>query len=83
MRRNLEEEAKKYGNEYVYQKLLDIDPEYAKEIHPNNINYVIRGIEVKTISGKSKRDFVSEKKLKYDVLFMTPSYSTSPLIRGD
>jgi tRNA dimethylallyltransferase len=56
----------------VYDKLLEIDPEYAKELHPNNLQYVIRAIEVKTVTGKSKRDFRTEKKLKYDTLFLTP-----------
>jgi tRNA A37 N6-isopentenylltransferase MiaA len=27
---------------------------------------------VKIVSGKSKRDFRTEKKLKYDTLFLTP-----------
>jgi tRNA A37 N6-isopentenylltransferase MiaA len=40
-------------------------------LHPNNYRYVIRGIEVKTLTGKSKLDFREEKKLKYDVIFMT------------
>ncbi|MFK7779850.1 MAG: tRNA dimethylallyltransferase, partial [Candidatus Gracilibacteria bacterium] len=66
------EDAKKYGNKYVYSKLVEIDPKYAAELHPNNIRYVIRAIEVKMLTGKSKMDFREEKKLKYDVLFLTP-----------
>ncbi len=72
IRNSLEYEAEKYWNEYVYNKLLEIDPKYAAELHPNNIRYVIRAIEVKMITGKSKMDFREEKKLKYDVLFLTP-----------
>ncbi len=52
--------------------LEDIDPVYAAEIHPNNRFRVIRAIEVKKLTGKSKQDFVQEKKLKYDILFLTP-----------
>ena len=60
--------------EEIYKQLQEIDPEYAKELHPNNKQYVIRALEVKLLSGKSKRDFREEKSLIYDVLFLTPDY---------
>ena len=72
IRKQLEEEAEKFWNEYVYNKLKEIDPEYAEELHPNNIRYVIRAIEVKMLTWKSKKDFRKEKKLIYDTLFLTP-----------
>ena len=56
----------------MYNKLVEIDPEYAKELHPNNLQYVIRAIEVKIVTGKSKRDFRTDKKLKYETLYLTP-----------
>jgi tRNA dimethylallyltransferase len=56
----------------VYQKLVRLDPEYAKMVHPNNVQYVIRGIEVILISGKSKLATKRPKELQYDVLFLTP-----------
>ncbi len=72
LREKLEQEAEKYWVEYVYNKLVDIDPKYAQEVHPNNLQYVIRAIEVKLLSWKSKWETKTEKKLKYDVLFLTP-----------
>jgi tRNA dimethylallyltransferase len=72
IRKILEYEAEKYWNEYVYNKLLEIDREYAEELHPNNLRYIIRALEVKLLSWKSKMDFREEKKLKYDILFLTP-----------
>jgi tRNA dimethylallyltransferase len=36
------------------------------------LQYVIRALEVKILTGKSKKDFRWEKKLKYDILFLTP-----------
>lgn len=72
IRNKLEEEKEKYWNEYIYQKLVEIDPEYARELHPNNYRYVIRAIEVKMITWKSKTEFREEKTLKYDTLFLTP-----------
>lgn len=72
LREKLEQEAKQFWKEFVYEKLIEIDSKYAKTIHPNNLNYVIRWIEVKMLSWKSKLDFAQEKKLKYDTLFLTP-----------
>ena len=72
LRNKLEQEAKEFWAEYVYNQLVAIDPEYAKTLHPNNLQYVIRAIEVKLLSGKSKWETKTEKKLKYDVLFLTP-----------
>lgn len=72
LRKKLEKEAENFWNDYVYNKLVKLDPEYAKELHPNNLNYVIRAIEVKTLTWKSKKDFRKEKKLKFDTLFLTP-----------
>ena len=72
LRKNLEEEAEKYWNEYVWNKLNEIDPKYASELHFNNIRYVIRAIEVKMLTWRSKTEFREEKTLKYDTLFLTP-----------
>lgn len=72
LRKNLELEAQKYWNDFIYDKLLEIDRDYALELHPNNLNYIIRALEVKILTWKSKKDFRSEKKLKYETLFLTP-----------
>lgn len=72
LREKLEKERLEKWNKYLFEKLKKIDSEYAKELHPNNYRYVIRAIEVKTLTGKSKLDFREEKKSKYDILFLTP-----------
>ena len=72
LRAKLEKEAREKWNEFVYKKLQEIDPEYALELHPNNVQYVIRAIEVKIITWKSKTEFRREKKSIYEVLFLTP-----------
>ncbi len=51
IRENLEKLAQTYGNEAVYEILLEIDPEYAKTVHPNNLKRVIRAIEFYKVSG--------------------------------
>lgn len=72
LRDTLDKERKEFWNQYIWDKLNKIDPNYAKELHPNNYRYVIRAIEVKTLTWKSKTEFRTEKSLKYDVLFLTP-----------
>jgi len=72
LRAELEAQAWEFWKDFVYQKLVNLDPEYAKELHPNNLNYVIRAIEVKMLSWKSKKDYRTEKTLLYDTLFLTP-----------
>ncbi len=68
-------ELAKLSNEQQYEILQNIDPEYAKMLHPNNRVYVERAIEVKKLTGKSKLEFREEKKLLYDVLFLHPDFS--------
>ncbi|MFP4016361.1 MAG: tRNA (adenosine(37)-N6)-dimethylallyltransferase MiaA [Halanaerobiales bacterium] len=46
LRKQLEKEASKHGNEYVHDKLRKIDKELAEKLHPNDLRRVIRGIEV-------------------------------------
>lgn len=72
LRAKLEEELTEKWAEYMFEKLKSIDSLYAQEIHPNNTKYVIRAIEVKLLTGKSKHEFKEEKKLTYDTLFITP-----------
>lgn len=72
LREDLEKQRLEFWNLFIWEKLNEIDPDYAKEIHPNNYRYVIRAIEVKIISWKSKMEFRTNKTLKYDVLFLTP-----------
>lgn len=69
---NIRSDLRKLSTDDLYAKLVEIDPEYAKELHPNNRPYVERAIEVKMLTWKSKSEFKQEKKLKYDVLFLTP-----------
>lgn len=56
LRRKLQTEADKKGMEFVHQKLSKLDPQAAKKIHPNNLRYVIRAIEINMASGKNKQD---------------------------
>ncbi len=72
LREQLEKEAKNFGNEFLYKKLQKLDPDYAKTLHPNNVQYVIRALEIKLLTWKSKSEFIQKKIPKYDILFLTP-----------
>lgn len=47
LREALEKEAELNGKESVHGKLRELDPVAADRIHPNNLRYVIRAIEIK------------------------------------
>jgi tRNA dimethylallyltransferase len=72
MRATLEEYRIKHGNIALWERLHEIDPLYARELHPNNYHYVIRGIEVMTKTGISKLQSIDIPTLKYDVYMYTP-----------
>lgn len=61
LRKELENLAAKKGNEAVYQKLKEIDPDAANSIHPNNLRYVIRAIEINQHTGQNKQDKKAQK----------------------
>ena len=54
LRSKLQKEAKEKGNEYVHDKLKEIDPDLAEKLHPNDLRRVIRGIEIYQKTGKTK-----------------------------
>lgn len=51
LRRRLYEYAEENGNDALFSRLEQIDPESAAAIHPNNIVRVVRAIEVFEITG--------------------------------
>lgn len=69
IRDGLFEMAEKSGNEAVYNLLLEIDAEYAKTVHPNNIKRVIRAIEFYKTTGMT----VTE----HNAIPKTPIYKTA------
>lgn len=54
LRAKLEKEAEKKGHEAVHKKLQKLDPKAAAKIHPNNLRYVIRAIEINLATKKNK-----------------------------
>ncbi|SDK49163.1 tRNA (adenosine(37)-N6)-dimethylallyltransferase MiaA [Natronincola ferrireducens] len=63
LRKQLQEEADKYGNEYIHNKLKEIDPSAAERIHKNNVKRVIRAIEIFQESGEKIGNFREDLQL--------------------
>lgn len=51
VRERLVNEAQALGGETLFKRLLLLDPELAKKLHPNNLSRVIRALEVQEITG--------------------------------
>ncbi len=58
LRKNLRELAVQKGNEYLYERLGEIDPETAAKLHPNDTKRIIRALEVYELTGRT----ICEKK---------------------
>ncbi|WP_040205140.1 tRNA (adenosine(37)-N6)-dimethylallyltransferase MiaA [Neobacillus jeddahensis] len=56
-RQELEERVKVIGNEALHQELIEVDPESAAHIHPNNVRRVIRALEIVKLTGKTMQEY--------------------------
>ncbi len=71
-RKSLEDFAAKNGAEALHQKLLEVDPKAAAEIHPNNIKRVVRALEFHHESGQAISDHNETQRLRpeaYNAVF--------------
>ncbi len=51
MRQRLEQQAREIGWEAMHQRLVEVDPEAAARIHPNDPQRLQRALEVYEVSG--------------------------------
>lgn len=63
-RKELRSMALKYGNEYVHEKLKNVDPPSYDKLHPNDSKRIIRALEVYKQTGKPITYFQEESKKK-------------------
>ena len=68
-RLKLEERVKEIGNKALYQELVEVDPESASQIHPNNVRRVIRALEIFHLTGHTMQDF--QRSQQPDLLYNT------------
>lgn len=66
LRKDLHNQAHKYGNEYLHSRLQELDPDSAAQIHPNNIKRVIRAIEICKLSGAPASELHDKTRQGYD-----------------
>lgn len=57
-RKQLTEIANKNGKQFVYEILMEKDPDTAKKLHYNDIKRVIRALEILKVTGKTKSELV-------------------------
>lgn len=62
LRQKLYAEAEKYGAQYLHDKLNEVDPKSAEQIHPNNIKRVVRALEIYMLTGKPKSEQITAEK---------------------
>lgn len=63
IRKRLELESARFGNEKLFKQLEICDPETAAELHPNNLVRVIRALEVYEITGRKLSEYKAESRL--------------------
>ena len=57
IRKKLEEEQKTCGLPSLYERVVALDPTYAKTITPSDVNKIVRALEIMELSGKKVSDF--------------------------
>lgn len=75
--------AKEKGNEHIYKKLESLDPETSRRYHPNEVNRVIRALEIYKVSGEIPSKIrTGERKLndKLDPLIFFLNYDDRDLL---
>jgi tRNA dimethylallyltransferase len=73
IRWRLTAEAEVLGKEALYARLKSVDPVTAEIVHPNNLNRIIRALEIYELTGKPKSHFDEETKkqeVPYDYIML-------------
>lgn len=72
LRQELKEQAEQFGPNYIHQRLIEVDPEAAEKIHPNDSRRVIRALEVFLSTGSpiSQLQQKRSNSFKYRVIYL-------------
>ncbi len=57
VRKEISDQAKEYGWEFLHKELITVDPESAKRIHPNDSQRIQRALEVYRVSSKTMSEW--------------------------
>lgn len=75
--------AQKNGNEALYERLMEADPEAAGSIHPNNLVRVVRALEVLHVTGRKFSELKAESRTEespYDSLMIGLNYENREIL---
>ena len=64
IRKELEQIYKEKGEDYLYDMLKEVDPEYAEIVHKNNVKRVIRAIEYARQNGETIYEHNAAQRLR-------------------
>ncbi len=68
VRKRLQEEGLRHGDSHLYERLLAIDPTYARRIGRNDLRRIVRALEVFEISGRPISDLHLEQQAALEPL---------------
>jgi len=68
-REKLMQQKADFGNQFLYNQLLKVDPQSAETMLPQNWKRVIRALEVFQLTGKSLVEFHNEHKRETEYIF--------------
>lgn len=83
LRSSLFDRVKEVGKETLWRELFELDPDYAKSIHPNNIKRVIRALEFCRSSGRTmteQKKLTEQLKKKYDATIYGLTYANREIL---
>ena len=83
-RSEMREFANKNGNQALWKKLEEVDPETAAKLHPNNVNRIIRALEVYKISGSTMtlaQEKSRQQESPYRTCIIMPDFPRGQLYR--
>ncbi len=78
LRLSLQKQAQELGNQAMLDKLYEIDPHCAESLHPNNLNRILRALEIYYQTGITMTEHKRRSKLKespYDCLMLGIDYA--------
>lgn len=78
-RAKLRQFARENGPQALHDRLREVDPKRAQEIHPNNVRRVIRALEIYEITGQPPSELQAKEAPPYDVLQIGLTLSKSAL----
>ena len=67
------------GKEYLYNYLVNVDPQSASKLHENDTKRIIRALEIYEVSGRRKSDIIDKRVPKYNYTAIAIDYPRDEL----